>query len=141
MSYEKIDFKSGEPLMASQLNHIEAGIETAQTTADNAIARLDDMGKELLWANASPSSAFGEQQVNLDIKNGDVLLIDYLIDASAIIHIWQLIVVDGVDVRHNIDTRYRTLIANNGGIFFKSGYSGNTQNNNVIVPNKIYRIK
>lgn len=117
-------------------------VQTAQTTADNAIARLDDMDMELLWKNASPTSNFGEQTINLTLSDGDLLFIPF--DSFKQQRDFCLFVVKNGKiclVGQTIYNFYRMFEISLTGIkFYKANASNDNVDKDILVPTHIYRI-
>lgn len=116
--------------------------------------------KKLLWENASPSSQFKAQTLDMDLSDYDSVEIEYTNFAST----EQLILADKKDVvknrlvplvswnnldssGNNIVVRSRVVTATDGGVEFKTAYGKGTtetsveQSNTYIIPIKIYGIK
>lgn len=116
--------------------------------------------KKLLWENASPSSQFKAQTLDMDLADYDSVEIEYTNFASE----EQLIPADKKDVvknrlvplvswnnldssGNNIVVRSRVVTATDGGVEFKTAYGKGTtetsveQSNTYIIPIKIYGIK
>lgn len=100
----------------------------------------------LLWENASPNSAFAGQTINLDLSGYDHALIEFCLNPIA----WQIktsawyrvdagesivSVADG-----NPYTYLRGVTVNTNNVTFGTGRLGSTENNNNLVPLRIYGI-
>lgn len=101
----------------------------------------------LLWENASPNSAFAGQTINLDLSGYDHALIEFCLNPIA----WQIKIsawyrVDAgesiVSVADgNPYTYLRGVTVNTNNVTFGTGRLGNTENNNNLVPLRIYGLK
>lgn len=142
MIYEKVN------------SQLEKRVNTAQTTADNAIARLDNMGVDLLWTNASPTSNFGAQSITvsnlskykaidiaLDVVAGgagwDIVTVriykDWTVEISAKGTIWD-------SASYTYSRSITVDWANNKITFAKTGMGANSYENRMI-PYTIHGIK
>lgn len=119
-------------------------------------------GMKLLWTNASPNSAFGEQTLNLDLSGYDFVYIEFLTHCSSGAWRWYRIT-QTVPVNHESDWKFYKAVgfsetgsamafrayslANNQIRFGKSYYAASyntstlSESNNLYVPVAIYGIK
>ena len=131
---------------------------TGSETAEEALENLGAMGKwELLWENASPSSAFGEQTIPLDLSEYDFVVIRAMNKTDDTNKTYEYFLV-GVNDRSQLGSLFlrsdttaqaytRIVIVTESNIQFNTGWyqqighSARTESTSVIVPNKIYGIK
>lgn len=128
--------------------------ESYPTTAE-VRAMIDGtagMQMDLLWENASPTSSFAEQTINLDLSSYKFVAIDFRATTD-----WQVYrtfiyskmldtllysTFDGA-----VDLYIREIKLYEDSIFFKGstkakfGTSGSTANNACVIPQRIYGIK
>ena len=102
---------------------------------------------ELLWTNASPTSAFAAQTVALDLSGYDAVLIDVncayelpdfgtcfvcMVGRGGFMDVWA-------SSQNNKYSREATVAST--GVTFGQGYFGTGANNNCAIPYRIYGIK
>ena len=129
---------------------------TGKTTKAEALEALGGISKKLAWENASPTSAFARQQIKMDMTDGDFLMVElryakttdetvicfgkpdtqFLLTATA----WASYA--------NIGYMSRLMVPIDGGFQVESAYTHNmastsagSQNNDYLIPVKIYVIK
>ena len=127
----------------------KAEVQTAQTTADNAIARLDDMGVDLLWQNASPTSEFKKQTLKINTTPYKFYIIEFRESVSSAIRTYCIGLNNNTNSRafiifNNRSTRDFAIVDN--AITFEDGYVAYLANsmavsNSNIIPDKIWGIK
>lgn len=112
------------------------------------LADLTTRGMKLLWANASPDSAFGEQQVVLPEEGFSHFAIECNLNwgyyQTFIFTKGKSGLLSGYFGQHNIHFSRMVGIYSQDGIctfLFLPGYSDATQNNDVCIPVKIYGLK
>ena len=124
------------------------------TEADAAAARAN-LGltgvekKTLLWTNASPTSGFANQTVNLDLSNYDSLEIEFKTYAgSNAFHVSrhrigvESVLTTATGGSATLVPVMRIFTSNASGIVFSDFFDWNFgKNNTVCVPTKIYGIK
>ena len=129
--------------------------ELAFDTATSAAAARANLGltgaetKKLLWQNASPTSSFANQTVNLDLSNYDSLEIEFKTYASSnAFHVSrhrigvESVLTTATGGSATICSVMRIFTANASGITFSDYFDWNYgKNNTVCVPTKIYGIK
>ena len=106
---------------------------------------------DLLWTNASPTSSFAEQTVQLDLSNYSTIVIMYA-PYDSLQYYSSMICFKGTIYLVTTDmgsggaaSVARKATISNTGIAFETarlGYNGTATNNNTyIIPYKIYGIK
>lgn len=132
---------------------------TGAKTAEEALANLGGISMELLWENASPTSEFGAQTINLDLSKYDAVEIIFRADKSFDSTFSETCLVSGgtgvASVIRNTTTDNmmtgiigahirRYSVKTDGITFTGSVYSYTTDyhgNNNGCIPYIIYGIK
>lgn len=105
------------------------------------------LSMELLWENASPTSSFADQMLSFDLNNGDFVVVKYKATATGTIQGFSsYIALDGAPNVITYPTtsgviQRRNINATKNGITFEMGYTGNTADNNMMIPLEIYGIK
>ena len=135
----KTDALSYKEIMAST----DLTNKVASAEALKEIAKLD-----LLWTNASHTSAFDSQTIPLDVSKYKYFLISVKNNINSNEERYINVVLKNVHNRIiGIDTlgivvRVNTFVTENG-IFFSSGYPINSEviNNNYAIPYQIYGVK
>ena len=123
-----------------------------ETSAAAARANLGLTGvekKTLLWTNASPTSGFANQTVNLDLSNYDSLEIEFKTYAgSNSFHVSrhrigvESVLTTATGGSATLAPVMRVFTSNASGITFVDFFDWNFgKNNTVCVPTKIYGIK
>ena len=112
---------------------------------------VDNLHKmDLLWENASPSSAFPEQTISLDLSKYSVVVISCKVkDSSPTAKHWSFVLVDGEDGRiisPSETIAQRIVTVTTEGITFEKGkiWSGGSSaetSNVYCIPLQIYGIK
>ena len=109
---------------------------------------LGDIGfAELLWTNASPTSSFSAQTVQLDLSAYDFILVYAMWSTS-----YQFIIPPHIAFIPITDARIdstdtggqsleREFSTDSTGVTFSVGKLGTSNNNTMIIPYKIYGIK
>lgn len=141
------------PINADALGGHNAGyyatkteVNTAQATADNAIARLDNMGMELVWENASPTSEFAAQTVNCDWTQAETVTI--LCDsATSLTGACSLTLKPSLNKKGSLSyafydggahIRAREFTFVNGGVSFAAAKGDGSTGNLYMIPTHIY---
>ena len=122
---------------------------------NNAIAN-GTLKMDLLWTNASPTSAFAPQTIDLNFSGYDYLIINFNVVSQSSLYdpipnqIYMCKNEQGayrINTSHNVFTTRSFIITSNGIIFnsggFFSAYNSTTitEDNNVNIPYKIYGVK
>ena len=145
---EDINYDGSKYQIAICTLSLGAGGITGVTSQIGVSKPLDTgLSMTLLWENASPNSAFAGQTINLDLSGYDHALIEFCLNPIA----WQIktsawyrvdagesivSVADG-----NPYTYLRGVTVNTNNVTFGTGRLGNTENNNNLVPLRIYGLK
>lgn len=112
---------------------------------------------KLLWENASPTSAFPQQSVPLDLSEYELVYINFLTHCSSGSYRWHHVsTISAIGNYHKVigysetgsDMGFRGFLTSENDIYFypsyyASTYSANTlsSSNNMYVPLRIYGIK
>ena len=138
--------------------------EEPENAPDNAIwidtdeegaAAVAGMQMELLWENASPTSEFAEQTINLDLSEYDMVYIRLIYETTysrtygAFIFVGDSHTIESMNhpgsTAENRVWKGRLVEVNKTGIYFTYGVSRTettiTQSNIVAIPTAIYGIK
>lgn len=120
------------------------------TTADQVImedgsrlnTKLEDiktgMTMELLWENASPTSEFAKQDVFLDIKASDMIMI---ISLASTTNLYGIDTICDGNLLIHADGVKRSVDKYDGKLSFSDAYIGSNVNNAQFIPHKIFLIK
>ena len=146
---------SGGGNVSINLNGTEEVGEVVPINADylggvpaSEYAKKSDVGMELLWTNASPTSGFVAQKVYVDLAKYDFIIIEAK-QATTVDSFSYTLAKKGVQSKIMMiyDSRQiRTFTVHDTNVDFGAGNSGNyneatTTNNNSAVPTRIYGIK
>lgn len=141
---------------------LQNNINTETIARQEAITNLEGMIAtsslqiDLLWTNASPTSAFAPQSIDLNFSDYDYLIIDFNVVGQASVYdttphqIYMCKNEPGnyrVNAVHNMFTTRYFVITSNGFYFNSGGYFGIyggdtiTEDNNLNIPYQIYGVK
>ena len=131
--------------MSTTLGNIASYNATTLVSGVNPIQIGIDM--DLLWTNASPTSAFAAQTVSVDLSDYEEIYIIFRID-DFIATYYPLLATKNLEYMANAipdltssGVRKRTVVFNNSGATFSAAHSGSGDDNTCLVPYKIYGIR
>ena len=137
---EKIYKQNDEP------TNVEDGTLWIDLDQDEASSN-GGLSMELLWENASLTSSFSAQTIDLDLSNYSWVIVEYMFYTTTQNYLNIFAFIDGVTrsmaVTNSSTSKngFRSLTVNTNSISFNDArYAGDTDNNYVI-PAKIYGIK
>ena len=133
----------------SSVSSVNSKTGTVVLDADD----VDAMHWDLLWENASPTSEFAGQTIELNLTNYDAIYCDFVATSGNIIQSVIMKKGEGAYSRYvssngsNVRWYHRQTIVDiagitfNDGVYFTQGTSGNTSINTYLIPYHIYGIK
>lgn len=129
-----------------------SGVSSVNGATGTVVLDADDVGAmskwELLWTNASPTSAFAAQTVSLDLSGYDFVLVYAMWSKTyqqpvppffAFIGIVDAILI-GLQ-SNNAASLERSFNVTSTGVAFGVGKLGGSTNNEMLIPYRIYGIK
>ncbi len=125
-----------------------------KSTTTEGLGKAIGINMDLLWTNASPTSAFVVQEIRLDLSKYKILLIELTTAVQGYSHannskecILLYVGFDGILYKgiYGDFALHRTITTSARSIVFGAGYGSDLNNdsinNDVLVPNKIYGVK
>ena len=124
---------------------------TGKTKAADALNALGGVGIEKLWENASPTSQFKAQLIDINLQDSDLIIVTGKYSTGAY-NSFAGIYKTNAETKGVINIAVSAIVnreftIKNGGVQFDDGkllstYSGNaTTNNAVAIPTEIYSVK
>lgn len=126
-------------------------------TYDDFVSGFDcftpDLKMDLLWTNASPTTEFAPQKIELDLSDATLIVIEYRLHHNYDVTVQLMISEPNTDnVRHKTSDEklfYRVIehiksdgiYFGNAGSYETYGNGTTTTNNNLLIPYKIFEIK
>ena len=103
----------------------------------------DGLQMDLLWTNASPTSSFGQQTLNLDFTKYDFVLVQFKASATASGLFHAFIQKGTFIVNSSFDSLvYRYLTLSDTSIVFENAISqGTGTTNHLCIPYKVFGVK
>ena len=123
------------------MNSSDLSGKVASAEALKHIATVD-----LLWTNASPTSEFAEQSLNIDMSAYKIIYITMFGHVNTQYESYTMFFID-----KNIEyvfvgwygAKYseRPVTITNSGVYFANGKTGGAVNNNYLIPYRVYGVK